>query len=79
MTAESSAGGRSPLGLGRGSAELIAAQRRLNTAATMSELLRNACERAGDWCGFSRVLVLSVEDEHLNARRSGSSTSRSGP
>jgi DNA-binding CsgD family transcriptional regulator len=67
MTTEPTADTRSPLRLGRGPAELIAAQRRLNSAATMSELLRNACERARDWCGFSRALVLAIEDEHLNA------------
>ncbi len=67
MTTEPPAEMRSPFGLGRGPAELIAAQRRLNSAATMSELLRNACERAGDWCGFSRALVLAIEDEHLDA------------
>ena len=67
MTTEPPAASRSPLRLGRGPVELIAVQRRLNSAATMSELLRNACERAGEWCGFSRALVLAIEDEHLNA------------
>jgi DNA-binding CsgD family transcriptional regulator len=70
MTAEPhtvAATARSPLVLGRGPRELVAAQRRLNSAATMSELLSSACEHAGKWCGFSRALVLSIEDERLNA------------
>jgi DNA-binding CsgD family transcriptional regulator len=33
----------------------------------MSELLSSACEHAGEWCGFSRALVLSIEDDRLNA------------
>jgi DNA-binding CsgD family transcriptional regulator len=67
MTAEPSTGTVALLPLGRGPRELIAAQRRLNSAATMPELLRSACEHAGDWCGFDRALVLPIEDEHVNA------------
>jgi LuxR family transcriptional regulator, regulator of acetate metabolism len=67
MTAEPLAQTGVLLPLGRGPRELIAAQRRLNSAATMPELLRNACEHAGNWCGFERALVLAIEDDHVTA------------
>jgi DNA-binding CsgD family transcriptional regulator len=47
--------------------ELLAAQRSLHSAASMPELLSRAAEAAREWCGFSRALVVSVDENTLTA------------
>jgi DNA-binding CsgD family transcriptional regulator len=59
--------GRGWLVPGRGPRQLVAVQRRLHSSESIPELLRLACQAAGDWCGFTRVLILSVEDDRLSA------------
>jgi DNA-binding NarL/FixJ family response regulator len=57
----------SQLGAGRGPRELVAMQRRLHSCEAIPELLLRASEAAAEWLGFSRALILSVEDDALSA------------
>lgn len=52
---------------GRGPRELLAAHRHLDNSRSMPELLSRASEAARVWCGFSRGLVVSVDDHTLSA------------
>jgi len=56
---------------GAGARQLAAAQRRLHGAASIGELLRQGCQAAAEWCGFSRALILAVEDDRLTAAQLG--------
>jgi DNA-binding CsgD family transcriptional regulator len=46
---------------------LTLVQRRLNSAQTVGQLLAWVCDEAPRFCGFSRALVLGVEDGRLSA------------
>jgi DNA-binding CsgD family transcriptional regulator len=46
---------------------LTQVQRRLNGAQTVGQLLAWACDEAPGFCGFSRALVLGVEDGRLTS------------
>jgi DNA-binding NarL/FixJ family response regulator len=59
--------GRGPLGSGHDPRELVAAHRRLHGCESIPELLGRASEAAAEWCGFSRALILSVEEDVLSA------------
>jgi DNA-binding NarL/FixJ family response regulator len=65
-----------PLG-GHDTRELAALQRRMHSAESIGELLRLACDAAAEWCGFTRALILTIEDDHLSASLLGAL--RDGP
>jgi DNA-binding CsgD family transcriptional regulator len=56
---------------GRGPADVVALHRRLRSAGSIPELLREASEAARGWCGFSRALLVAVEGQTLNAEHLG--------
>lgn len=56
---------------GRGPRELAAVAKRLHSADSVAELLRQASAEAAAWCGFDRALILTVEEDHLSGTLTG--------
>jgi DNA-binding CsgD family transcriptional regulator len=50
----------------RDARELALLLRRLREAESLSQLWHLACELAAAWCGFSRALLLALEDDRLS-------------
>lgn len=50
----------------RDARELALLLRRLHAAEALGELWQLACETAADWCGFSRALLLTLDDDRLS-------------
>jgi DNA-binding CsgD family transcriptional regulator len=60
-------GRQASVGIVGGPLALVAAQRRLHVCESIPDLLLQSCKAAAEWCGFSRALIVSVEDDHLTA------------